>query len=291
MRTIRYQVVDVFTDVPLRGNPLAVFPDAELIAEDELQAVAREMNLSETTFVYAPVRGGTARVRIFTPASELPFAGHPTIGTAFVLARLGRSADDAVLLEEGIGDVPVRIERREPFLAWLSTPPIRFETCFAGDAVVRALGLEPDDRDGRAPVQRLGAGNAFLYVPLRDRAAVDRAALDLRSLLAVASDIGVTGVFVFTATDGDVYARMFARQAGVVEDPATGSATGPLGAYLAAYGFIPAEDGTTFTSEQGTAMGRRSILHGRLRYDGASLRTVEVGGGVTPFAEGTVTLP
>ena len=296
MRAYRYSVVDVFTEIAFAGNPLAVFLDAAGLSAREMQMLARELNLSETVFVFAPDGAAAlARVRIFTPAAELAFAGHPTLGCAFALVTARRVPDDAsgFVLAENIGPVTLRLERRAaPFIGWLRTPPIHFgATCDRG-ACAKALGLEPHDLLGDVPAQIAGAGNPFLYVALRYAEAVDRATLDVRALRAtLPAETAPLGVFLFCPAPQGVYARMLAPELGVVEDPATGSATGPLGAYLAKYGLIPLRDGQRFTNEQGVKMQRRSLVHGILHVRDGALETVEVGGSAVHVIDATVTLP
>lgn len=294
-RAYRYSVVDVFTKAPLEGNPVAVFLEGDDLSDREMQAIARELNLSETVFVFPPSRADcVARLRIFTPAAEMPFAGHPTLGTVCALVRAERipPAPCTFALEENVGAVAIRLERADPFEAWLRTPPITLGPAFEGGACARALGLEPSDLLTGYPVEAGTAGPWFLYVPLSDRVAVDRAFLDPAALLrAVGGHPAGSAAFVFTPVDGGVYARMFARELGVTEDPATGSATGPLGAYLVKHGLLAARDGERFTNEQGVKMGRRSLLHGIVRMRGAELDTIEVGGSAVALIEATLTLP
>jgi trans-2,3-dihydro-3-hydroxyanthranilate isomerase len=295
-RAYRYSVVDVFTETPLEGNPLAVFLDGSGLTDGEMQRIARELNLSETVFVFPPSRADClARLRIFTPAAEMPFAGHPTLGTVFALVQAGRIPPGTreFDLEEKVGAVPIRVEREaDPFVAWLRTPPIVLGPAFERIACARALGLEESDLLDGYPVEAGSAGPAFLYVPVRDRAAVDRAFLDAPALLrAVAGHPSGAAAFVFALAPEGVYARMFARELGVMEDPATGSATGPLGAYLVKHGLLPARDGARFTNEQGVKMGRRSLLHGIVRMRGAELDTIEIGGSAVALIEATLTLP
>jgi trans-2,3-dihydro-3-hydroxyanthranilate isomerase len=287
----RYRVVDVFTTVALEGNPLAVFTDATGLDSATMQRIAREMNLSETTFVTpASHAGATARVRIFTPANEMPFAGHPTLGTAFVLRDDGR-AGDAIVLEENVGDVPVRVEHVDGHARfWLTSPAITFGQRVDPASVATALGLTTSDLLPGVPPEFATVGPTFLYVALRDRAAVDRAELSSRLLREAVPGHHPLQVFVFTPDDGGAYSRMFAEEAGVVEDPATGSATGPLAAYLLRHGLAPRTSGSCIRSEQGVKMGRRSLLYALLHLDGDALR-VEVGGSVVPVAEATLTLP
>lgn len=293
MRRFRYVVVDVFTEVPFAGNPLAVFLEPQGLSPDEMQVLARELNLSETAFVFASERDASAaRVRIFTPRAEIPFAGHPTIGSAFALIEAGRIPAADFVLDEKIGPIAIRLERaRDPFIAWLRTPPLSFGRRFDRAACVRALGLAEDDLLGDYPVEAVSAGNPFLYVPLRDPATVDRAALEPAAMRRAVDDPAGDEVFVFAPTSEGVYARMFAPALGVSEDSATGSATGPLGAYLAKHGLIPNVDGTRFRNEQGVKMRRRSLIHGILRLRNGALETVEVGGSAVSVIEATVTVP
>jgi len=275
-------VVDVFTEVAFRGNPLAVFPDASGLGGDEMQTLARELNLSETSFVLpAASPENAARVRIFTPVAELEFAGHPTIGTAYALCALGRipAGAESFVLEE---------RRADPFLAWLRTPPIRFEARYDRIACAQALGLDAGDLLGDYPAQVVNAGNPFLFVALRDPATVDRAELDLRRIERAAPSFGANGVFVFAPVASGVYARMFAPMSGIREDPATGSATGPLAAYLVEYGLIEKRDGLHFINEQGTKMLRRSLIHALLHVRDGNLVTVEIGGSAVKVIEAAV---
>ncbi len=293
-RTFRYLVVDVFTETALDGNPLAVFPDAPGVDGATMQRIARELNLSETVFVSAPdAPGALASVRIFTPMQELRFAGHPTIGTAFVLTELGRVPPDAqsIVLSEGVGPVPVRLERRaDPFLGWLRTPPITFGRTFGPEACARALGLSPSALLN-VPPQIVSAGNPFLFVALRDPGLVDSVALDLADLERVVPPAETTGHFVFAPAEGGAYSRMFAPRAGIAEDPATGSGTGPLAAYMTRYGLVPMRDGGRFTSTQGVHMGRPSRLHVILHVRAESLEYVEVGGSAVRLIDARLTLP
>jgi trans-2,3-dihydro-3-hydroxyanthranilate isomerase len=290
----RYIVCDVFTTQRFEGNQLAVFPDAEGLTDEQMQTIARELNLSETSFVFAAQDPYLARLRIFTPFREIAFAGHPTIGTAFVLTMLGRvpaNVESFVLGEVG-GDVPVRLEGRDnDFMAWLSTPPMHFGATFDPAECARFVGLRPEDVLANCTPQLVGVSTPFLYVAVRDAAAVDRARLDESALYESIQAAELNGVFIFAPTKKGAYSRMFAPMSGITEDPATGSATGPLGAYMAQCGLIESRDGIAFISEQGTKMHRRSILHARLRCDNAgTIQTVEVGGSAILVAEATMHL-
>jgi trans-2,3-dihydro-3-hydroxyanthranilate isomerase len=289
----RYRVVDVFTSQPLEGNPLAVFPDARGMSDDTMQRVAQELNLSETAFVLpATSNDAAARVRIFTPTREMLFAGHPTIGTSWVLLDEGIVPRDAsaFVLEELIGPVPVRVETTngQPMI-WLRTPPIRDGAM--GDRVrcAQLLGLETGDLLEVTP-QLLSAGNPTFFIALRDKAAVDRASIDSAGVAELrGTENSAMCVFVFTPTPEGAYSRMFAQEYGIIEDPATGSSTGPLAAYMLRHGLAPRADGTHFVSEQGTQMRRRSLLHVLIHGDGGK-DGIEVGGHVTPLTVATMSL-
>jgi trans-2,3-dihydro-3-hydroxyanthranilate isomerase len=296
-RQFRFRQVDVFTDRVFGGNPLAVFLDGNGLASEEMQAIAREMNLSETTFVLPATQPGcAARVRIFTPARELPFAGHPTIGTAFVLATEGRLPNDRQALEEGVGPVPIEVEgdARKPRFIWMGHQEPEFGPPVDDRAAIAAMvGLAEHDLLARVPIQRGSTGSPFLLVPLRDRDTVDRALLDV----AAARRFGETaslGVFVF-APDPDpaarrVYSRMFApHTSGIPEDPATGSASGPLGAYLVRHGLVAGAPEARILSEQGVRMGRPSAIHIIVRPSPPHM--IRVGGEVVDVLEGVLRIP
>jgi trans-2,3-dihydro-3-hydroxyanthranilate isomerase len=294
MARYRYRVVDVFTETALEGNPLAVFPDASGIDDGTMQKIARELNLSETVFVVPATRGDcAARIRIFTSTMEMLFAGHPTVGASFVLLDEGLVPKEPghFLLEEKVGPVAIRVEPGDRPLIWLKTPPIKFGKTYDRAVCARALGLEPADLLEIAPPQLVSAGNPLIFIAARDKGAVDRAWLDMSGLRSIQpAGEGAVCVFVFAPTVDGAYSRMFAPEHGVVEDPATGSATGPLAAFMLRNGLTPRDKGSRFISEQGSKMGRRSLLHvlihGENGEDG-----IEVGGYVTPLVEATMTLP
>jgi trans-2,3-dihydro-3-hydroxyanthranilate isomerase len=284
MPTFRYRVVDVFTERALEGNPLAVFPDAASLDPALMLRIAKELNLSETVFVLPSARAEcAARLRIFTPSDELRFAGHPTIGSAFVLMDEGVVPRGEFAVEEGVGPVPIRVDE----LIWLRTPPIEFGPSYDSATCAAALGLEPGEMLGAEP-QLVTAGNPFIFVALRDKAAVDRTFLEREGMRRI-REAGpqVNGVFVFTPTPEGAYSRFFAPEHGIAEDPATGSATGPLAAYMLRHRLVA---GPRFVSEQGVKMGRRSLLHVRISREG-NTDVIEVGGSVIPLVEATMTLP
>jgi trans-2,3-dihydro-3-hydroxyanthranilate isomerase len=288
--TLRYRVVDVFTKRQLEGNALAVFPDAAAIDGTTMQRIARELNLAETVFVLPPTRSDcVAKVRIFTPLKEMLFAGHPTIGTAFVLLDEGlvQTGSGGFVLEEKIGPVPVRVEMGEEPMLWIESPPIKEGREYDSDLCSNVLGLKANELLD-IPPKLLNAGNPTVFVALRNKDAVDRAWLDLAGAKQLRGlDREPFCTFVFTPTPEGAYSRMFAPEYGVPEDPATGSSTGLLAAYMMRHGLFSNSDGARFVSEQGTKMGRRSYLHVLVRGENG-IDGIEIGGHVTPVASASM---
>jgi trans-2,3-dihydro-3-hydroxyanthranilate isomerase len=288
---LAYHVVDVFTQTPLEGNALAVFPDGRNLDDATMQAIARELNLSETTFVLPSTRADCiARVRIFTPNYEMEFAGHPTIGTSFVMQQEGLAprGETDFTLEENVGGVRVRIEAGVDPLIWLLTPTISTGERFDRAACAAALGLNERDLLPEVPCELWTAGNPNIYVAVRDRSAVDRALIDATLFRALSPAGAKNCMFVFAPTSEGAYSRMFAPEQGIVEDPATGSAMGPLASFMMKYGLAPRADGSRFVSEQGTKMQRRSFLHVLIHGDGGA-GGIEVGGHVSSLTRATMT--
>jgi trans-2,3-dihydro-3-hydroxyanthranilate isomerase len=277
-RGYRYVVADVFTDTPLEGNQLAVFTDARDLPERLLQPLAKELNLSETVFVLPPESDGHARIRIFTPASELPFAGHPVLGTAFVLgAPLQRGVID---LETGAGIVPVTLERDEHgaiVFGRMSQPVPTIEPADER-AVLAALGAERSE----LPVELYDNGARHIVVTLESEAAVAALAPDFPAVDA----LQVTGLNAIAGSGGRWRSRMFWANG---EDAATGSAAGPIACHLARHGRI--DWGGDIVIEQGVEMGRPSILHARADGQDGSIEAVEVGGAAVVVARGEFRLP
>lgn len=288
MRRLHYHRVDVFTDRAFGGNPLAVFTNGRGLSTETMQAIAKEFNLSETTFVIpADEPAHDWRVRIFTPGAELPMAGHPTVGTSFVLAREHLIPRDeretTIILEEGVGPVPVRIEfeEGEPSFAEMRQPLPTFGPRIDDRAAVAAmLSLEESDVEADLPVEVVSCGVPFLYVPLRSLDAAHRARPRVDLIDRLAEEHGIQPeVFVFTREveheGSTVHSRMFAPSLGITEDPATGAASGPLGCYLVTYGVLPEGD---ILSEQGVEMGRPSFVYIRIEREGEQITAVRVGG-------------
>lgn len=301
-RSYRYLHYDVFTDHLFGGNQLAVVLDGRGLSSETMQAIAREMNFSETTFVLPPERPDTdARLRIFTPGGELPMAGHPTIGSTFALARTGviEPGRERFLFGLGLGPTPVTLSWSGPDLsfAWMTQLPPTFGPPIADRAgPATALSLSPAAVAGSGvPVQVVSCGVPFLFVPLATRRAVDNAVVNAPALerLLESSQPNAHGVFVFSAEPGNdratVYSRMFAPELGVVEDPATGSASGPLGCYLVRHKMVPPGKAGSMLSLQGVKMGRPSHVHISIGVDGeGEITSVRVGGEAVLAGEGTL---
>ena len=301
MPVLQYVHLDVFTNQPFTGIQLAVFLDAAGIDERRMQRIANEMAFPETAFVFPPEVSGTdARVRIFTPSLELPMAGSPTIGTTFALAGAGRlrAGADKTVLGLGIGPTTVGLEWSQNGLrfAWMTQPTPTFGTIVTDTvAVAAAIGVQPCDlARGDLPVQVASSGVPFLYIPLNSRAAVDSAALERTRLCTFlrAVDLEELPVFVFSPEPADddatVYSRMFAPVLGIPEDPATGGASGPLGAYLFKYNAVSADTASRLVSLQGVRMGRPSRIHIALSIRAGVLEEVRVGGEAVVVGTGTV---
>jgi trans-2,3-dihydro-3-hydroxyanthranilate isomerase len=300
---MRYLHYDVFTDTMFEGNQLAVFEDARGLTGDQMQAITKEMNFSESTFILPAETPGTdVRMRIFTPGTELPMAGHPTIGSTFALADLGVIEKGRRSFVFGLGVGPTRVELtwdgdRLAF-AWMDqrTPEFR-EPISPRPDIVRSVGLDPAAVDQTGlPIEEVSCGNAFLLVPVKTRAAIDAAEADISAMKKLMSAFpgGHVGVLFFTMEAVDpnvtVYSRMFAPSAGIVEDPATGSAAGPLGSYLVKHGLVHRNEMRDMVNLQGAAMGRPSRLHMRIEEDEGAITRVQVGGKSVKVGEGSINL-
>jgi trans-2,3-dihydro-3-hydroxyanthranilate isomerase len=299
-----YLQLDVFTSRRFEGNQLAVFLDARTLDARTMQTIAREMNFSESTFVLPAERGDTdVRMRIFTPGVELPMAGHPTIGTTFALAHTGAitAARGHFVFGLGVGPTRVELQWRNDALsfAWMDQrlPDVR-EPLASIDRLARAVGLNPAAHTSTGlPVQEISCGVPYILLPLATRADVDAAIPDLNALREIKSAFGNehTGIYVFSTerheADVTAYSRMFAYGLGIPEDPATGSACGPLGSYLVQHGIVTGAAAAKMVSWQGVAMGRPSRIHIAIATgdDGAVTR-VQVGGQAVVVAKGKLTL-
>ena len=274
----RFMIVDVFTDTPLAGNQLAVFSNATGMSEELMQRLATEMGFSETTFVLRPTEGGDFRMRIFTTKQELPFAGHPVLGTAFALA--GPLQSVVLRIETDMGIVPVAMEREGAKLVFgrMEQPiPTIKPLGPAAIELFEALGVQ----GSTLPVEEYDNGVRHVYVGLPSFAEVAAVKPDIGWVAAI---IGGAAVNTFAVEDGKVKTRMFAPELGSVEDAATGSAAGPLAAHLARHGVIPW--GTMITISQGAEIGRPSTLYASAEGEGDTIKRVEVGGEAVVVARG-----
>ena len=284
----RYLHYDVFTTTPHAGNQLAVFMEPQGLTPEAMAAMTREMNYSECTFVFPAETAGTdVRLRIFGRSGEMPFAGHPVIGSAFALADDGviAAGRDQLVFGLGIGPTPVELEWADGRLrfAWMTQQLPAFGPSLpAGAALAAAMGIAAADLVPQLPVQEVSCGSAFFYVPLTTRAAVDAVQMNGRELdaLFTAASVRRRGIFVFTTEAGPDGATVYSRMVGATgsEDPATGSASGPLGCYLVRHGLVPPSAAGAIVSAQGVKMWRPSRIHIRLAVSGGEITRVQVGG-------------
>lgn len=286
---LNYHLLDVFTDRQFGGNQLAVFPEPPLdLPAEIMQKIAKELNLSETTFVYPPTNCACDyRLRIFTPAAELPMAGHPTIGSANILARLGMlgiiAGETTIVFEEGIGPIAVTIradESGEPTEVWMQQPIPQFRDIYADrSSMAEMLSLKSADLHADVPMQVLSSGLPFLFVPLNSLDAAQRIRFRRDRWADALAGTEAENIFVTTTEtvyeSSSAHSRMFAPALGINEDPATGSASGPLGAYLLKYGLVQSGD---LVSEQGFEIGRPSFIRINVSWNGAAFSSVSVGG-------------
>jgi trans-2,3-dihydro-3-hydroxyanthranilate isomerase len=304
MTRIRYHLVDVFTDRQFGGNQLAVISDARGLSGELMQAIAREFNLAETTFVLPPENAAHHfKVRIFTPGREMLMAGHPTVGTAYVLARLGlievAGQEANVVFEEGIGPIPVSLHLRDgtPEVIYMTQPLPRFGPRHPDPAAVaEILSLPSEALDDSLPVEAVSCGEPFLYVPLKNLAEIRSIRLRQDAWERVLNGFVTPNIFAFTRevenAGSTVHSRMFAPALGIAEDPATGGASGPLGCYLVRYGVVPS-DGTgtaVMTSEQGIEMGRPSFIRIEIDHEGEKITGVRIAGRCVFMGEGELVL-
>ena len=304
MARLDYLHLDVFTSRRLEGNQLAVFLDGRGLDSPKMQAIAREMNFSETTFILPAERSDTdVRMRIFTPGTELPMAGHPTIGSTFALAHTGTIASGRDHFVFGLGVGPTRVELEwqasQLAFAWMDqrVPDVRTPVVTPQE-VARAVGVDHQAFTNTGlPLEEISCGVPYLLLPLETRAAVDAAEPEMATLRRLRStfDVDHVGVYVFTLEPTErgvtAYSRMFVAGMGIAEDPATGSACGPLGCYLVRHGVVQGDAAQKIVSWQGVAMGRPSRIHIAIASDsGQNISRVQVGGQSVLVAEGAFTV-
>ena len=302
MRKLHYRLVDVFTDRAFGGNPLAVFLDGQGISSEVMQAIANELHLSETTFVLPPEDPqNTYHVRIFTPATELPMAGHPTVGTAFTLARERMlaltGAETTIRFEEGVGVIPVTLKQRDNHTLFIQMrqPLPTFGPRYTDrHSIAEMLSLDEDALEADLPIEVVSCGVPFLFVPVKNLAAIRAIRFRNDVWERALGDFVTSDVFVFTreveTSEGTVHSRMFAPTMGIAEDPATGAASGPLGSYLVRYGLVSASPKVTLVSEQGFEIGRPSMVHIEIEQAQGQITGVYVGGQCYYMGEGSIEL-
>jgi trans-2,3-dihydro-3-hydroxyanthranilate isomerase len=292
----RYIHLDVFTDRRLQGNQLFVFVQPAGLDTATMQTMTRESNLSECTFVFPPEQAGTDhRIRIFTRSAETPFAGHPTIGTAFALAHVGVLKPGLARTTFGLGVGPINLDLdwKDGHLAfaWMTQLKPSFGKSVT-DSAALAASIGVDAIDGRAPAQEVNCGSNFFIVPLPTRKAVDAALIDRAKVDAVFAAAGIQrrGIYVFSVEAGgdDVTAYSRMLPSGGIEDPATGSAVGPAGSFAARYGFVPRDRIDRMTFLQGVLARRPSRLHVKVGMSGAEVTAVQVGGSSVVVGEGSM---
>jgi trans-2,3-dihydro-3-hydroxyanthranilate isomerase len=305
-RSLKFYQADVFTDTPFGGNPVAVFPSSAGLSDQELQQISREMNLSETVFVFPPRDPmASAKLRIFTPTKEIPFAGHPVVGTFHILGalKLLRLVEPVTHLfyECNIGVFPIelhvengaliRVVMSQPKPAFLSIIDSR-EDLFR---LAKALGVDKSViADTRCPIQVMSTGLPMIVVPVRTLTAVRSIVPHAHAVTEICAEHGANGIQVFTMvtveSSSSVHTRVFCSPIGVLEDPATGSASGALGAYLVHYGMVDVAPITTIVVEQGYEMHRPSRIHIQVESEDDAIQEVKVGGYSVMVIEGTLQL-
>lgn len=293
MNSLRFHILDVFAEEPLAGNQLAVFISLGTIGTDAMQKLAREMNFSETTFVEsAEPRGGGYDVRIFTPQREVPFAGHPTLGTAYLIQQeLIKRPVDRLILNLQCGQIPVDFAYSggRPDVLWMLQPKPTFGRTLDAASACKVLGLDESEVDGRFPVREASTGFPFIIVPLKTLESVKRIRVARDLCLQLIEQTEAKALLAFApatySADNDLNVRVFADYYGTPEDAATGSANGSLAAYLVETGYFGGRP-VDVRVEQGYEIGRPSLLFLRAEREGGEI-SVRVGGRVQPFASGT----
>lgn len=304
MKKLSYRLVDVFTDQPFGGNPLAVVLDGRGLSTETMQAIAKEFNLSETTFVLPPQDPAHHfQLRIFTPAVELPLAGHPTVGTAFVLAREQliqlTEPETTIIFEEGVGPISVTLVHRENQLQSIQMRqplPTIGGTFTKNIEISGMLSLEIDDLASSLPMEVVSCGVPFLFVPIKSLAAIQAIHFRRDIWERMLADLESPHIFTFTQetiqSTSTVHSRMFAPAMGISEDPATGAASGPLGCYLVLHGLANSTNQTEhFISEQGFEMGRPSLIQITIEHVEKNITGVYVGGQCHFMGQGSLELP
>jgi trans-2,3-dihydro-3-hydroxyanthranilate isomerase len=294
MKKLPFYIIDVFTHDQFGGNQLAVFPNGEDVSESLMQKIAKEINFSETTFVLPPKKkGNDFQLRIFTPNTEIPMAGHPTVGSAFALLKnnLIPSTKESIIFEEGIGDITVTFQKTEESIITIMEQPLPiFGSLFEKDIIAKILSLKQEQILELYPVQVVSCGVPFLFIPVKDLKAIKSIKLRMDLYEKYLVGFVTNSLFVFTPeterSGSTVHSRMFAPNFGITEDPATGGASGALGAYLVQNEL--AIENKTIISEQGFEIGRPSIIIVNIQSDNKKITSVKVGGECVISGEGNI---
>ncbi len=292
-----YYLLDVFTDQPFGGNPLAVFPDARELSTEQMQLLTKELNLSESVFLLASENDDAdMKMRIFTPGKELPTAGHPTIGTSFLLLNEGLIAPrntNALILDQNIGQIRVNFKKEGKIYnnLMMHQPLPSFEETFNDKSLIASLlSIQADEIEEDYPCRIVNCGNPFLIVPVKTLKAMAHLKLNHELYYRILEEVEIIGVLSFTldtsSKDILTHSRMFAPQIGVPEDPATGSAHGPLAAYL--FNYQMADVTQLVTGEQGVEMGRKSYIKMKIETEEAKISSVLVGGESVVIGKGEI---
>lgn len=292
MEKLNFYIVDVFAEQKYTGNQLAVFTNAGHLSDAQMQRIAKEMNYSETTFVTSTeVRDSGYDVRIFTPVKELPFAGHPTLGTAYIIQQeIIQKPVETINLNLKVGQIPVTLYYADQALdiLWMRQKAPTFHQTFTADVLAAVLNLKPDDIDSRFPIQEVSTGVPFIIVPLKTHSALKRSKVNKDKYFELISNTQATEILIFCpetySADNDLSVRVFADALGIPEDPATGSANGCLAGYLVKYSYF-GEQPINLRVEQGYEIGRPSLLLLKAQKNADSIE-VNVGGKVIMVAKG-----
>lgn len=287
MRTYTVYQVDAFTSEKFKGNPAGVIINAEGLSDHDMQRIARELNNSETAFIFPPDDAShDVRLRYFTPTTEVPSCGHATIAAHYVRAIENRLPSGRMIQKIGIGNLPIDIVHTNGYTIWMTQGTIEFSAPLPGkdrDILLKALGLAEGELDGRCPIQIVSTGHSKVMVGITSRSALNRLSPDMSLLKELSKAIGCNGYYVFTfdSPSGKIltHGRMFAPAIGISEDPVTGNANGPLGAYLVKHGLVVHNDNLfSFTGAQGEAMGRRGTVDVKVKIENGEPVEVQIGG-------------
>lgn len=297
--TIKFELIDVFTSEPFGGNPLAIFDNADDLTAEQMLKIAKELNLSESVFLHKATNGADVKIRIFTPGMELPTAGHPTIGTAYYLLKekgINPKKENELLLEQNIGNLKVHYEKKDSEISkiLMEQPLPNFEQTFKDKKLVASLlSIEEDEIEEDFPCRIVNCGNPFLIVPIKELKSVQKLKLNNELFSEILDEIFITGVMAFTMETQNpehiTHSRMFAPHIGVAEDPATGSAHGPLASYLHNYNMYDLSE--ISIGEQGYELERPSQIKMKIEQEEGKISKVLVGGLCVHMGSGEIRIP